>query len=89
MSKKNPTKEELRSSAYESKLEDVRLVELQARFWKANYELKHYYLLDKGIQSEYAESVSKEMQEYAKAQENSIRELSPEEAAGLTPVNEN
>ena len=82
MSKKNPTQAELRSSMYESKLEEVRLIELQARFWKANFELKDFYLKDKAITEEYNESVKSDLEKFASSQEAVIREVDP---TTLTP----
>ena len=85
MSNKQPTQKQL---LLQREMEVVNL-ELQARYWKANFELKDFYLKDKDIEAKYKEVLAIEMAEFAKRQENAIRELSAEEAAGLTPVNEN
>lgn len=85
MSNKQPTQKQI---LLQREMEVVNL-ELQARYWRANFELKDFYLKDKAIEAEYKEVLAAEMAEYAKKQENAIRELSADEAAGLTPVNEN
>ena len=85
MSNKQPTQKQI---LLQREMEVVNL-ELQARYWRANFELKDFYLKDKAIEAEYKEVLPAEMAEYAKKQENAIRELSADEAAGLTPVNEN
>lgn len=85
MSNRTPTAKQL---LLQRELE-VQTLELQSRYWKANYELKNFYLKDKAIEAEYKEALAKDMAEFAKSQENSIRELSEAEANGLTPVNEN
>lgn len=85
MSKKNLTTKQI---LLQREME-VQALELQSRYWKANFELKDFYLKDKAIETQYKEVLAKDMEEFAKNQENAIRELSADEAAGLTPVNEN
>ena len=85
MSNKTPTAKQL----FLQRELEVQTLELQSRYWKANYELKDFYLKDKAIEAEYREALAKDMEEFSKSQENSIRELSEAEANGLTPVNEN
>lgn len=85
MSNKTPTAKQL---LLQRELE-VQTLELQSRYWKANYELKDFYLKDKAIEAQYKEVLAKDMAEFAKSQENSIRELSETEANGLTPVKDN
>lgn len=85
MSNRNPTQKQL----FLQRELEVQTLELQSRYWKANFELKDFYLKDKAIEAEYKEALAKDLEEFAKKQENVIRELSPEEAAGLTPVNQN
>lgn len=87
MSNKKPTpKQQLLSRELE-----VKELELQARYWKASYEVKNYFLLDKQMSDnqEYIDSISLFQENLIKGQENAIRELSESEALQVTaePLN--
>lgn len=76
MSKNNPTAKQV---LLQREME-VHTLELQARYWKANFELKDYYLKDKAIEAQYKEMLAKDMEEFVKKQESQIRELSKQKA---------
>lgn len=77
MSQKNPTKKQ---QLLQRELE-VLEVELQARYWKANFELKDFYLKDKAIDPDYRQVLAEEIELFTQQQEKAVRELSPEEAS--------
>jgi len=60
---------------FELKRQQVMDLELQARYWKANYDLKYYYLEDQKIDAEYKETAAKELAEMAAKRELQIREM--------------
>lgn len=78
MSKNAPTYKQLIAKK-ESELKEI---QLQAEFWKAHYDAKHYFTLDYQMSSnpDYLKAMEDFNLNLAKMQENVIRELSPQEA---------
>lgn len=52
---------------YQKQLQDIRALELKARFWKAQFEIRHYTLQAENLQKPYDEYVAIQREKNEKA----------------------
>lgn len=69
---------------YENQLQDVRTLELKARFWKAQWEIRHYTLAAETLQKDYDDYVAAQRiknEEALKQYQEMLNKISEEEKA--------
>lgn len=63
-------------------------LELKARYWKAQYELRYFTLKANEVEPEYSAYIKKQAEENAKLQEEYIKQMEANKEAGIDEITE-
>jgi hypothetical protein len=61
-------------------------LELKARYWKAQYELRYYTLKSNEVEPEYSAYIKKQAEENARLQEEYIKQMEANKEAGIDEI---
>lgn len=61
-------------------------LELKARYWKAQYELRHYTLKANEVEPEYSAYIKKQAEDNTKLQEEYVKQMEANKEAGIDEI---